>query len=106
VLRLPRSRSQNKQDRRGRWVVHVPMAGGPDAVRRLLKDVQLWLREEQIAETRVRVGGAVHRVRLEDDAAPRGLEAPPAKPAPPGRKTGTPAASPGALRDSTTEGNP
>jgi hypothetical protein len=82
VLRLPRSRSQNKQDRTGRWVVHVPLSGR-DAVRKLLKDVQLWLREEQIAETRVRVGDDVHRVRLGDDDGARSAQ-----------------------RDSTTEGNP
>jgi hypothetical protein len=64
VLRLPRSRSQSKRGGPGRWVVHVPVTG-PDAVRRLLDDVQLWLHGEQIAETRVRVGGDVYRVSRE-----------------------------------------
>ena len=64
VLRLPRLHSQNKQDGAGHWVVHVPMTG-PDAVQTLLENVQLWLRREQIAETRVRVGSDVYRVGRE-----------------------------------------
>lgn len=68
VLQLPRSRSQNRQDGSGKWVVHVPMAD-PDGVPALLVDVQMWLRREQIAETQVRVGDDVYQVHREHAVA-------------------------------------
>jgi hypothetical protein len=71
VLQLPRVPSQNKQDGAGRWTVHVPVSS-PEAVPQLLEDVRVWLRREQIVETRVRVGTDTYRVQPEQAlTAPR-----------------------------------
>jgi hypothetical protein len=64
VMRLPGSRSQNVQDARGRWIVHVPVSDAA-AVRTLLEKVQTWLRQERIAETNVSVGEDVYRVGVD-----------------------------------------
>ena len=63
VMRLPGT-SGNSQDSSGKWVVSVPGVDGA-AVGPLLESVQTWLRQEGIAETRVRVGNAVHDVRAD-----------------------------------------
>lgn len=64
VMRLPGLRSYNRQDAQGRWIVRVPVSGAA-AVRTLLEKVQLWLRQERIAETTVSVGNEVYRVRVD-----------------------------------------
>lgn len=61
TIRLASSDVQNEQAGAGRWLVHVPVTG-PRAVQGLLAQVRRWLRGEQMAETRVRVGGDVYRV--------------------------------------------
>jgi hypothetical protein len=66
VLQLPRLPSQNKQDGAGRWIVHVPVSS-PEAVPQLLEDVRMWMRREQIVETRVRVGMDTYRVQREHE---------------------------------------
>jgi hypothetical protein len=62
LTRLPGLPSHNRQDARGRWSVRVSVSDAA-AVRTLLERVQLWLRQERLAETRVSVGNDVYRVR-------------------------------------------
>ncbi|HZQ65623.1 MAG TPA: hypothetical protein VFA66_10400 [Gaiellaceae bacterium] len=61
VTRLPGSRRQNTQDVDGQWIVRVPLMD-TSALRALIKRVQAWMRQEQIASTTVSVGADVYRV--------------------------------------------
>lgn len=64
VVRMTDSRSKSERLAGGGWTVRVPV---PDAaaVRTLLDGVQSWLHQEQILETRVRVGNDVYRVGVD-----------------------------------------
>jgi hypothetical protein len=60
VVGIADSRSENEQPE-CRWTVRVPVQDAA-AVRILIKQVQSWLRQERISETRVRVGEDIYRV--------------------------------------------
>jgi hypothetical protein len=64
VTRLPDSRSQNKQDAQGRWIVRVPLSDAA-AVRTLIERVQVWMRQERIAKTKVSVGADTYCVAVD-----------------------------------------
>lgn len=63
AVRVSDSPQDSSQDVQGKWIVRVPVANDA-ALRALVGEVQTWLQQEGIEETRVNVGGDVYRVSV------------------------------------------